>query len=77
MFPLSHFAFHVQNSANCVAKVGRNSLSVLANHVPINRVRNWQAVGVSESLLTQILRSSETVHQSCVRMTERMEAIAA
>ncbi len=55
--------YSVQNSPNCVAKLRRNSLSVLADHVRVNRVRNWRAVGVSESLLTQFLRCSETVHQ--------------
>src|SRR5947207_12647207 len=67
----------VQNSPDCVAKLRRNTLSVLADYVCVNRVRNWRAVGVAESLLTQFLRCPETVHQSCVRMTERMEAIAA
>src|SRR5216684_8684463 len=67
----------VQNSPNCVAKLRRDSLSVLANHMSVDRLRDWRAVCVSESLLAEFLRCSETAHQSCVRMTERMEAIAA
>src|SRR6266852_681026 len=67
----------VQNSPNCIAKLCRNSLSVLANHVRVDRLRNRRAVGVPESLLTQFLRCPETAHQSCVRMTERVEAIPA
>jgi len=59
MFPLSHFAFHVQNSANCVAKLGRNSLSVLANHVCVDCLRDWRSINMAESLLTQFLRCSE------------------
>src|SRR6266852_5685361 len=67
----------VQNSPNCVAKLRRNSLSVLANHMRVDRLRDWRAVGVSESLLAQFLRSPKTAHQSCIRVTERVEAIAA
>ncbi len=64
-------------SPNCVAKLRRNSLSVLANHMRVDRLRDWRAVGVSESLLAQFLRSPKTAHQSCIRVTERVEAIAA
>ncbi len=67
----------VQNSPNCVAKLRRDSLSVLADHVRVDRLRDWRAISVAESLLEQFLRFSETAHQSCVRMTERVEAIAA
>jgi hypothetical protein len=67
----------VQNSPNCVAKLRRNSLSVLVNHMRVDCFFDRRAVGVAESPLTQFLRCSETAHQSCVRMTERVEAIAA
>src|SRR5882762_2686163 len=62
----------VQNSPNCVAKLRRNSLSVLADHVRVDRLRDWRPISVAESLLPQFLRCSETVHQSCVRVTEEI-----
>jgi hypothetical protein len=37
---------------------------------------DWRSLRVTESLLTQFLGRSETVHQSCIRMTEGVEAIA-
>jgi len=43
----------------------------------IDCLRDWRSVRVTESLLTQFLGCSETVHQSCVRVTEGVEAIAA
>jgi hypothetical protein len=43
----------------------------------IDCLRDWRSVRVTESLLAQFLRCPETVHQSCIRMTEGMEAIAA
>jgi len=70
MLPLSRFAFYVQlrpNSPNCVAKLRRDPLSVLAKHMRIDRLRDWRAVRVTESLLTQFLRCSATAHQSRVR----------
>lgn len=78
MLPLGRFAFRpkgVQNCPNCVTKVRRNWPSVLADHVSVDRLRDWRAISVAKSLLTQFLRCSETAHQSCVRMTERVEAV--
>ena len=43
----------------------------------IDCLRDGLSVRVTESLLTQFLGCSETVHQSCIRMTEGVEAIAA
>src|SRR5260370_35589903 len=67
----------VQNSPNCLAKLRRDPLSILANHMSIDCLRDWRSFCVTESLLTQFLRCSETVHHSCIRMTERREALAA
>jgi len=50
----------VQNSPNCVAKLRRDLLAALANHVSVNCLRNRRTVGVPESLLTQFLRCPET-----------------
>ena len=36
----------------------------------IDCLRDWRSVCVTEPLLTQFLRCSKTVHQSCIRMTE-------
>src|SRR5260370_15504379 len=66
----------VQNSPNCLAKLRRDPLSILANHMSIDCLRDWRSVRVTESLLTQFLGCSETVHLSCIRMTEGVEAIA-
>src|SRR5712692_735837 len=66
----------VQNSPNCLAELRRDLLSILANHMSIDCLRDWRSVRVTESLLTQFLGCSETVHQSCIRMTEGVEAIA-
>ena len=51
-------------------------LSILANHVRADRLFDWRAAGVSESLLAQFLWCSETAPQSCVSVTEGVEAIA-
>ena len=48
----------VQNPPDCVAKLRRDSLSVLANHMSVDRLRDWRAVGVSESLPAEFLRCS-------------------
>src|SRR3974377_1585626 len=66
----------VQNAPNCLAKLRRDPLSILANHMSIDCLRDWRSLRVTESLLTQFLGCSETVHQSCIRMTEGVEAIA-
>ena len=50
----------VQNFPNCVAKLRRDLLAALANHVSVNCRRNRRTVGVPESLLTQFLRCPET-----------------
>src|SRR6267378_6690907 len=65
----------VQNSPYCLAKLRRDPLSILANHMSIDCLRDGRSVRVTESLLTQFLGCSETVHQSCIRMTECVEAI--
>jgi hypothetical protein len=67
----------VQNSPNCLAKLRRDPLSILANHVSIDSLSDRRSVCVTESLLSQFLRCPETAHQSCIRVTEGVEAIAA
>src|SRR5260370_12043398 len=65
----------VQNSPNCLAKLRRDLLSILANHMSIDCLRDRRSVHVTESLLTQFLGCSETAHQSCVCVTEGVEAM--
>src|SRR6266436_2884697 len=66
----------VQNSPNCVAKLRGDSFPILADHVGVDCLRDWRAIRVSESLLTQFLRCTKTAHQSGIRVTEGVEAIA-
>ena len=57
-------------------ELGRDSLCVLANHVSVDCLRDRRARGVAESLLSQFVGCPETIHQGCVRVTERMEPVA-
>jgi hypothetical protein len=80
MLPLSRFAFYVRlrpKRPKLRCQLWRDSLSVFANHVRVDCLRDWRSISVAQSLLTQFLRCSETAHQSSVRMPERMEAITA
>ncbi len=75
--PIFQGPTEVQNSPNCVAKLRRDPLPIFANHMSIDCLRDRRSIRMTESLLTQFLRCSETAHQSCIRMTEGVEAIAA
>lgn len=68
MRPLSRFAFHFQfrpRLSKRILNLRNDRLFILANHVRVDRLRDWRAVGVAECLLTQILRSPEAIHWSC------------
>jgi hypothetical protein len=54
-----------------------HSLSVVADHVGVNRFRDRRTGGVTEPLLTQILGSTEAAHQRRIPVTQNVKAVTA